>query len=100
MFRRNFIRRITIGGAGGLAAIGAADASEKERVTYRVKGFSCITCAVGLEVMLRQKKGVARAQASYPKATVFIEFDRGLLTEASLRGFIADMGFSAEEEKS
>ena len=65
-------------------------------MTYRVRGFSCITCAVGLEVMLRQKKGVARVQASYPKATVFIEFDPGLVTEASLKEFIAEMGFSVE----
>jgi len=46
--------------------------------------------------MLRQKKGVARVQASYPKATVFIEFDPGLVTEASLKEFIAEMGFSVE----
>ena len=96
MFRRNFIQRMAVGGAGGLAAIGAAGAGKKKGVTYRVKGFSCITCAVGLEVMLRQKKGVAQVQASYPKATVFIEFDPGLITEASLRGFIAEMGFSVE----
>jgi copper chaperone CopZ len=96
MFRRNFIQRITVGGAGGLAAIGAAEAGEKKTVTYRVKGFSCITCAVGLEVLLRQKKGIARVEASYPKATVSIEFDPAVVTEASLKGFISEMGFTAE----
>ena len=33
-----------------------AEAKENRSVTYRVKGFTCVTCAVGLEVMLRQQK--------------------------------------------
>jgi copper chaperone CopZ len=97
--RRNFIRRITAAGAGGLATIGIATAGEKQMVTYRVKGFSCVTCAVGLETMLRGKKGVTRAQASYPKAMVVIEYDASVIAEASLKGFITEMGFSAEVDK-
>jgi copper chaperone CopZ len=99
MFRRHFMQRITLAGAGGLASIGTTEARASRKVTYRVKGFSCVTCAVGLETMLRQEKGIARAEASYPDAKVTIEFDPQLVTGNWLRAFISDKGFTVEEEK-
>jgi copper chaperone CopZ len=98
MIRRRFIQLITLG-TGSLATIGAASAIEstkKKTVTYRVTGFTCITCAVGLEVMLRQEKGVAWAKASYPDANVVIKFDPKEVTDDSLRTYISSMGFKAE----
>jgi copper chaperone CopZ len=97
MLRRRFMRGITV--AGGLASIGTSEGHESRTVTYRIKGFSCVTCAVGLETMLRGQKGVARAKASYPDAKVTIEFDPELVTGHWLRGFIADKGFTVDEEK-
>lgn len=97
MIRRRFIQLITLG-TGSLAAIGAMDASEKKEVTYRVTGFTCVTCAVGLEVMLREEKGVAWAKASYPEAKVSIKFDPKEVTEDSLKTYISSMGFKADEE--
>jgi|ERR1700722_19611264 len=99
MFRRHFVQRITLAGAGGLASIGTTEAGAGRTVTYRVKGFSCVTCAVGLETMLRQEKGIARAEASYPDGKVTIQFDPRLVTGDWLRTFIADKGFTVEEEK-
>ena len=99
MFRRRFIQSISFTGIGGLAAVGIAEANGGKTVMYRVKGFSCPTCAVGLEVMLSRQKGVMRAQASYPNATVRIEFQPDTVSESSLKGFIAEMGFSVEEQK-
>jgi copper chaperone CopZ len=96
MIRRRFIELITLG-TGSLAAIGAIKATEKETVTYRVTGFTCITCAVGLESLLRQEKGVAWAKASYPDANVVIKFDPKEVTQDSLKTYIASMGFKAEE---
>jgi copper chaperone CopZ len=95
MIRRRFIQLITLG-TGSLATIGAIESTEKKTVTYRVTGFTCITCAVGLEVMLRQEKGVAWAKASYPDANVVIKFDPKEVTEDSLRTYISSMGFKAE----
>jgi Cu+-exporting ATPase len=89
MFRRQFIHRITLAGAGTLAA-GAA----REVVTYKIKGFTCIACAVGLETMLRQQKGVSLVEASYPRSSAHIEFDPSVTTENSLRQQIIDMGFT------
>lgn len=94
MFRRSFIRRITFAGAAGLAI---AAAGQTRTVTYQVKGFTCVTCAVGLETLLRRQKGIARAEASYPSGIVRIDFDPALLTEKALKGFISEMGFSVDE---
>jgi anaerobic selenocysteine-containing dehydrogenase len=96
MFRRQFIQLATLAGAGGLSAVGALAASEKKTVTWRVHGFSCITCAVGLDVMLERQKGVVRAESSYPDAKTTIVFHPGLVTEAALQASIAEMGFRVE----
>jgi anaerobic selenocysteine-containing dehydrogenase len=98
MFRRQFIQFATLAGAGGLSAIGALAASEKKAVTYRIQGFSCITCAVGLDVMLERKKGVVKAESNYQDAKTTIIFHPHLVTEATLKASIAQMGFHAEEQ--
>jgi copper chaperone CopZ len=94
MDRRNFICSITTGTAAGLTLAEAAPPKENRSVTYRVKGFTCVTCAVGLEVMLRGLKGVTRANASYPEAKVAIGFDANITSEKALKDFIANCGFS------
>jgi copper chaperone CopZ len=91
------MQRMTL--AGGLASVGTAESRQNRTVTYRIKGFSCVTCAVGLETMLRQQKGIARATASYPHAQVTIEFNPEAVTDAWLRAFIGDMGFVVAKRK-
>ncbi len=94
MFRRSFIQRIAFGGAASLTS---AAGGQIKTATYRVKGFTCVTCAVGLETLLRRQKGIARAEATYPSGIVRIDFDPALLTEKTLKGFIGEMGFTVEE---
>ena len=96
MFRRKFIARLGFASAG-LGAIAAVHAGQSRKVTYRIKGFSCITCAVGLDTMLCRQTGVIHCKSSYPDATATIEFDPALLGEDSLKAFISEMGFTAEE---
>lgn len=98
MLRRKFIQLMTVAGAGGVAALGTLEASDTRTVTYKVKGFTCITCAVGLETLLRQQKGVVWAKASYPDASATIKFQPGSVTEDQLKAFIAEMGFTAEQK--
>ena len=108
MIRRQFLRLATLTGATGLASFGALEALEKHHVhaideakntntvTWHVRGFTCITCAVGLETMLRQQKGVTWAKATYPDALVAIKYDSSSVSEAALRKFISEIGFTAE----
>jgi copper chaperone CopZ len=99
MQRRRFVQMMTLAGAGTLAAMEVTHASETKTVSYRVKGFSCVTCAVGLETMLREQKGVKWVKATYPEALVVIRYDPSAVKEPALRGFIAELGFTAEAEQ-
>lgn len=107
MDRRRFLRRLTAAGAVG-AAVGvelgcgtgtppsgsAATPGSTTRVTYQVKGFTCITCAVGLEAMLRGVRGVTEASASYGEHKVTIAFDEQVTSDVALKQFVTDCGFS------
>ena len=105
MIRRQFIKLATLTGAGGLAALGPLDVIEAsstqptQTVTWRVQGFTCTTCAIGLKVMLRHQKGVTSTDASYPNATVTIQYEPEVVSEATLRSFITGLGFTVTEQK-
>ena len=96
MIRRQFIQLATLAGVSGLTAIGAVNAGETRTVTYRVKGFSCITCAVGLDTMLARHKGIVRSKSTHPEGIVTIDFHPGLITENAIKGFISEIGFAVE----
>ena len=99
MFRRQFFQLMTLVGAGQLATITTAKASETKTVTYSVKGFSCVTCAVGLDAMLQRQKGIVWTRSTYPDGTVVIKFDPEKLTDSSLQAFIAEMGFTVAKAR-
>jgi len=103
MDRRNFIYRVMAGVAGTTTAIALTEANfsvpvraarENRSVVYEVKGFTCVTCVVGLETMLLLQKGVTGVTASYPESRVDIGFDQNLTSDENLRKFIAACGFS------
>jgi copper chaperone CopZ len=96
MFRRQFVQLMTLVSAASLATIVTAESNEIHTVTYRVKGFSCVTCAVGLDAMLQQQKGVRESRSTYPGGRVVIKFDPKTISVASLEAFIAGMGFTVE----
>jgi copper chaperone CopZ len=111
MIRRQFIKLATLTGATGLASLGAVEALRSESssattpgsndarsVTWHVRGFTCVTCAVGLETLLRREKGVISADATYPEAMVTIQFHPDLVDEKTLRAAITELGFTAEEK--
>jgi copper chaperone CopZ len=94
MFRRQFVQLMTLVGAASLATIATGENNEIRTVTYRVKGFSCVTCAVGLDTMLQQQKGVRGSRSTYPDGRVVVKFDPRAVSDASLQAFIAGMGFT------
>ncbi len=92
MFRRNFITRLAMGGATTMATVTAADS---KTVTYRIKGFTCVTCAVGLDTLLSKEEGVIRVHSSYSDASTEIQFRPSRTNEGALKNFISEMGFTA-----
>jgi copper chaperone CopZ len=99
MFRRQFVQFVATLGASSVATIAAADTEGMKAVTYVVKGFSCVTCAVGLDTMLGKQKGVAWSKSSYPDGIAKIQFDPKEVTEAQIKAFISEMGFTVTEER-
>lgn len=102
MIRRQFIKLATLTGATGLASFTTVDAlkaAETKTVKWQIHGFTCVTCAVGLDVMLRQQKGVISSHSDYQATNVTIRFDPLLVNESSLRSFITEIGFTTDEQK-
>lgn len=97
MDRRNFIRNVAATvPAAGLTMEGAAP-KETASAKFSVEGYTCITCAVGLETLLKMEKGVVRAQASYPGKSAEVGYDSRLTNEKVLVDFIAQCGFKARK---
>ena len=105
MDRRRFIGTISTAGGSAITATFAASkdthspSQNSQSIKYAVNGFTCVTCAVGLEVLLRKQRGVTSANASYPERNVVIGFDRNLTSPTALKNFIAQCGFSVVGDK-
>jgi copper chaperone CopZ len=93
MLRRKVLQFLAISGAGALA-FEAKGTGMAKTVVYEVKGFSCITCAVGLDTLLSKQKGVLSSKSTYPEGKVTVRFDSDAIEEKSIEGFISEMGFS------
>jgi copper chaperone CopZ len=96
MIRRKFLSLMTLAGASSLATLKAATSLEKKTVTYKISGFTCITCAVGLETLLQREKGIIAAEASCPDAIATVTYDPKSISEASIVEAIESMGFQAK----
>jgi copper chaperone CopZ len=103
MIRRKFLQLVAFSGAGALAPLEAmaktaASAAAKTAV-FQVKGFSCITCAVGLDTMYSRTKGVFSSQSTYPEGKVTVRFDPSAINESAVRAVITDAGFTIASER-
>jgi len=72
MFRRRFLQVMTLATAGGLAPLEAMATGANAIVTLHVRGFSCITCASGLDTMLCRQKGIRSSKSTYPDGKVTV----------------------------
>jgi copper chaperone CopZ len=99
MFRRRFFRLMTVATASGLAPLEAAAHGKTNIVVYRVDGFSCITCATGLDTMLREQPGVTSSKSTYPQGVVTVGFDPKETTEQAIAEFIAGLGFTVKSKQ-
>ena len=96
MIRRKFLGIVTLASAGTLATLKAAAAPDKKIVTFRVAGFTCITCAVGLETLLQRERGVITAKATYPESIATVTYDPQSISEKSIKEAVESMGFQAQ----
>ena len=81
-----------------LAPLEAVSAAATQMAIYQVKGFTCITCATGLDTLLSQQKGIASSKSTYPEGKVTVAFDPNRITEQAIVAFITDLGFTVQPE--
>lgn len=98
MFRRQFVQFIAAVGTTSVATLAATDSKATKTATYVVKGFSCVTCAVGLDTILAKRKGVASSNSTYPGGIVVVKFDPKQITSDAMKASITEMGFTVAEE--
>jgi copper chaperone len=101
MRRRSFIQTLAGSGVGvALMKLGAPERRQAEnaRVGWTVKGFTCVTCAVGLQTILEKHKGIARVKAEYPSGKVDIGFDSKMIAPREIKRLIEHTGFTVTEE--
>jgi Cu+-exporting ATPase len=106
MQRREFVRVIAAVGAGGVTAVAAAEAEKTKKaakdamsVQLTVAGFSCVTCAVGLDTLLRERKGILSCESTYPEGKVNVRFASKEISERDIEAAIGEMGFRVMERQ-
>ena len=97
MQRRRFMGLLPLLGMGSIAPAALLHAAAKDTATvkFAVRGFTCITCAVGLETLLLREHGVVSASVSYVPAVAVIEYHPKEAQADALCGFIKEAGFTA-----
>ena len=98
MFRRRFLQLVTMASVGTLTPLEGMSAGASKTLIYFVKGFSCITCATGLDTMLLQQKGVISSKSTYPEGKVTVAFDPHQVAGQAIVTFITDLGFTVQSE--
>jgi copper chaperone CopZ len=96
MIRRKFLQFAALSTAAGVGALEALAGTDHTTVVFSVKGFSCITCAIGLDTLLAKEKGVFSSDSTYPEGKVTVKFNPKVCSEHSIRARIAEMGFTVE----
>src|ERR1700742_2022640 len=97
MLRRKFFKVVTMATTGALAPLETIAAESKKVVIYRVRGFSCVTCATGLDTMLQKEKGIVSSSSTYPEGIATIGFDPEQISENKIQKFIASLGFTVDD---
>jgi copper chaperone CopZ len=97
MIRRNFFKVMGAATAGGLASLDGVAAGPTKTVVFHVKGFSCVTCATGLDTMLKKEPGIVSSASTYPEAMATVKFDPKKSSPDTIAEFISGLGFTPEQ---
>jgi copper chaperone CopZ len=98
MLRRKFFKVMTVATtASALTPLEAVPATPKKIVTYHVRGFSCVTCATGLDTLLAKQNGIGSSSSTYPESLATIGFDPDQISEQQIKDFISSFGFTVDE---
>lgn len=64
-----------------------------KRITLKIQGMECPNCAMTLERMEDELQGVLKAEASYHKAQLEVEYNETEVTEAQINAEVRRLGY-------
>lgn len=65
------------------------------KLVLKITGMECPNCAMILESIEDNLRGVIKAEASYRKAQLTVEYDPSQLTEETIKQEVKRMGYEA-----
>ncbi len=65
--------------------------------TFRIPDMHCSACVMKLEGLEDDLPGVHKAQASYQKQSLVVDFDDETITEEEIRKAVEELEYSVED---
>lgn len=81
--------------AGSGIAVAEAQAAETSRVTLRIDGMTCGSCAAAVKVKLERLDGVREARVSFDEKRARVTYDARQVTPQRMIEAIEDLGYRA-----
>ena len=70
----------------------------KKKITLSVNGMHCASCALNIENMLKNQKGVRNAVVNFSAGEASIEYDPKIISIKKFKKIITDLGYEALEQ--
>ncbi len=67
-----------------------------KKITLTIQGIECPNCAMRLESIEDRLPGVLRAEASYQKGRMTVEYNEAQLDEAQIREAVQRLGYEVD----
>ena len=67
-----------------------------EKITLKIKGMHCTSCAMNIDGALEDTEGVQSAETSYAQSKVTVNFDPKKIDQEKIAKIIADEGYEVE----
>lgn len=65
------------------------------KVILKIEGMHCGACAIGIEMLVSNKEGVAKMKVDYDKKTGQLEFDPEKIKLEDILSSIKEIGYTA-----
>ncbi|MBI5530033.1 MAG: heavy-metal-associated domain-containing protein [Candidatus Doudnabacteria bacterium] len=69
-----------------------------QTVILKINGMHCSSCSMNIDGELEDTDGVIKADTSYAKAQISVEFDESKISLEKIKGIIKTVGYTAEEK--
>ncbi|RMG67302.1 MAG: hypothetical protein D6715_05150, partial [Calditrichaeota bacterium] len=89
-----------IGPGSGAAVASTAGSARVEKVTLKVSGMTCSSCALGVEGSLKATEGVLNAKVTLDPPYAVVEYDPQKVTLEELLAVTRKIGYPSEPLKS